>query len=513
MPDEKPRSGAADWSERLEDLERRRGFARGMGGEEKLARRRAAGRLDARARIETLLDEGSFLELGTLVGGVGDSGAAPIPADALVAGMGRVEGRPVLVGAEDFTVLGGSIGPGASDKRTRLAQWAAQERVPLVMLLEGAGHRLTNALRPRGRSPNDLQALAELSGIVPTVSVVLGPSAGHGALTAPLSDFCVMVEGAALFTAGPPLVEAALGQKVTKEELGGTLVQVDASGVAHNRAASDEDALALVRHYLSHFPSNAWQAPPTSAGGDAGPRRLDAILDLLPVDDRRPYPMRELIRLVCDAGSVLEIQPDHGSALVTCLAFLGGQSVAVVANDPSVRGGSVDVDAALKGSHFIEVVGAFQLPVIFLADNPGVMAGTAAERAGVLRAAARMFAAQHRLRSPKFSVTLRKAFGFGSSLMAMNPFDHQTLSIALPGATLGAMPAASGGAAAKLGADDQQAVEAAEMGGSYAIASGMAFDEIIDPRDLRDVLLRGLELASARQQGPFEPVVRFGTLP
>ena len=281
-----------------------------MGGEEKLLRQRQGGRMDARARIDALLDPGSFLELGTLVGGIPEPGGPPTPADALVAGMGSIQGRPVVVGAEDFTTLGGSIGPGAADKRTRLAQWARQERVPLVMLLEGAGHRLTNTLRPRGRGPNDLQGLADLSGIVPTVCVVMGPSAGHGALTAPLMDFVVMVEGAALFSAGPPLVEAAVGQKVTKEELGGTAVHVETSGVAHNRAADDAEALATVRRYLAYFPSNAWQAPPCNEEGDVDPRRLETVLDLLPPDDRQPYPMRELIEEVCDRGSVMEIQPE-----------------------------------------------------------------------------------------------------------------------------------------------------------------------------------------------------------
>ncbi len=502
-----------DWDAMLADLERRQREARAMGGPEKLERRRAEGRLDARARVEHLLDPGSFSELGTLVGGLREPGAPATPADALVAGMGRIEGCPVLVGSEDFSVMGGSIGPGAADKRYRLTQLAAQERVPLVMLLEGAGHRLTNALRPRGRGPNDLQGLAALSGLVPTVCVVMGPSAGHGALTAPLMDFVIMVEGAALFSAGPPLVEAAIGQKVSKEELGGTRVHVDQSGVAHNRAPDDAAALEIARRYLSYFPRNSGEAPPRRDGNDTGERRLDSILQLLPADDRRPYKMRRLVDLICDEGSVLEIQPSYGPAMVTALAFLGGRAVAIVANDPATRGGSVDSPAALKASRFLEVVGAFHLPVVFLADNPGVMAGTAAERAGALRAAARMFAAQYRLQGPKISVTLRKAFGFGSSIMAMNPFDHQTLSLALPGVSLGAMPARGGGAAAKVGDGTQAELDSAESGGPYAIANGMGFDEIIDPRELRNALLRGLELASGRDSGPFAPVPRFGALP
>ena len=200
-----------DWDELLKDLQDRRDTARAMGGSERLEQQRRDGRLDARARIDRLLDDETFVELGTLVGSVHRGVVPPVPADGLIAGHGLVDGRPVLVGAEDFTVMGGSIGRGTTAKRQRLAELAAQERVPLVMLLEGAGERTQNAFELRGRAPNDLQTLAHISGLVPTVAAVMGPSAGHGALTAPLMDFVVMVEGASLFSAGPPLVKQATG--------------------------------------------------------------------------------------------------------------------------------------------------------------------------------------------------------------------------------------------------------------------------------------------------------------
>ncbi len=484
-----------------------------MGGPARLEKRRAEGRLDARERVARLLDPGSFVEIGALAGRSRD-GDPPAPADALVAGSGRIEGRPVLVGAEDFTVQGGSIGPAGADKRYRLTQLAAQERVPLVFLLEGAGHRMTNALEPHGRTPNDLQGLADLSGLVPTVCVVMGASAGHGALAAPLMDFTVMVEGAALFTAGPPLVKAAIGEDVDKETLGGTAVHLETSGVAHNGAADDAAALDLARTYLRYFPSNAWQAPPRITDSPTGaPRSLDAILGLVPPDSRRPYSMRSVLELLVDERTLLEVQPAHGASLVTALAFLGGHAVALVANDPSVRAGTVDAAAAGKGARFLETVGAFRLPVVFLADNPGVGAGSRAERDGALRAAARLFAAQHRLRSPKLHVTLRKAFGFGSSVMAMNPFDDQTLSLAFPGATLGAMPAGSGGDASKADDETRAALEAAELDGTYRSAGSLAYDDVIDPRTLRDRLIQGLDLAAGRAADVRAPLGRIGSLP
>ena len=277
------------WQPLLDDLDARHAEARGMGGPERLERQREGGRLDARQRVARLLDPDSFVELGALTGTV-QRGVSPVaPADALVAGHGTIDGRPVLVGAEDFTVMGGSIGLATSAKRHRLTQLAEQERVPLVMLLEGAGDRAQNAFERRGRAPNDLQALVALSGLVPTVCVVMGPSAGHGALTAPLMDFVVMVEGAALFSAGPPLVQAAIGEEVTKEELGGTPVHTVVSGVAHNQAPDDAAALDLVRQYLSYLPSNAWTQPPAVTGDDTGPRRLD--------EPPRPDPGRSATRL------------------------------------------------------------------------------------------------------------------------------------------------------------------------------------------------------------------------
>ncbi|WP_341643811.1 acyl-CoA carboxylase subunit beta [Thauera sp. SDU_THAU2] len=485
-----------EWGPILQGLQQRRAAAEAMGGEDKVQRHRAGGKLDARQRLERLFDAGTFVELGAFVGGMAGEDGAAIPADALVAGFGKVDGRPVLAGAEDFTVLGGSIGDGAADKRYRLTQLAAQERVPLVFMLEGAGHRLTNS--HAGRRPNDLQGLADLSGQVPMVCLVMGAAAGHGALTAPMSDFVVMTEAASMFAAGPPLVKAATGEAVSKEQLGGPQVHVAASGVAHNLAADDEAAIGLARRYLSYFPSNAWERPARKTEGDVGERSLDGILDLVSPNSRKPYRMRKVLQLLADEGSLLEIQPKFGASVVVALARLGGRSVGIVANDPSVMAGTIDADGADKATHFMDVAGAFHLPMIFLADNPGVMSGTRAEQSGALRHAARMFVAQRRLQVPKLHVTLRKAFGFGSSIMAMNPFDGQTLSLAFPAVTLGSSPAASGADSAKLDEATRARIEAEQAGGSYQLADRMVYDDVIDPRELRNALLRGLELGEGR---------------
>ena len=505
MSDEAPGGGRPnEWTATLDDLRERRSASRAMGGAERLAKHRAAGKLDARARIDHLLDAGSFQELGTLVGG------AEAPADAIVTGSGRVDGRPVMVAAEDFTVKAGTISQAANAKRYRVAELALLDRVPLVMILEGAGYRAGGGTH--ARTPTDLLAQARCSGRVPLVTAVLGASAGHGALVAPMSDFAVMSEQAAIFTAGPPVVLESLGESVTKEDLGGPSVAV-ASGLVHNAAADDRAALDQVRAYLRYFPSSAWSYPPDAAGGDTGARLVPEMLDVVPRNGRRLYDMHAVVDLVFDRSSCFEVQPEFGKSVLCILARLGGHPVAVVANQPRVLAGSVDVDGADKAAHFVTVADSFHLPLVFLADNPGVLPGRASERRAILRSGARMFAAQTLATVPKLHVTLRKAYGFGSMVMGMIGFDAQSSVFALPGATLGAMGAAAMSRATGADADVAEGMRRAELETSYRSAGTLGFDELIDPREIRNVLLHALERALHRRQAAPGPVARVGILP
>ena len=497
--------GAGEWDATLADLEQRRALGRAMGGEERLAKHRAAGKLDARARIDHLLDPGSFLELGTLVGG------PDLSADAIVMGSGRIDGRPVMVAAEDFTVKAGTISQAANSKRYRVAEIAVLDRVPLVMILEGAGYRADG--RSHARTPTDLLAQARCSGRVPLVTAVLGASAGHGALVAPMSDFAVMSNHASIFTAGPPVVFESLGETVTKEDLGGPAVAI-ASGLIHNAAADDGAALDLVRAYLSYFPSSAWSHPAADLdGADVGPRLVPEILDIVPRNGRKVYEIRDVIDVVFDDSSWFEVQPEFGRSVVCALARLGGHPVAVIANQPRVLAGSIDVDGADKAAHFIAVADSFHLPLVFLADNPGVMPGSASERRGILRSGARMYAAQTVATSPKFEVTLRKAYGFGSMVMGMIGFDGQSSVFAFPAATMGAMGAAAMSRATGADVDEAERLRTAELEASYRSASSLGFDELIDPREIRHVLLHSLERALFRRQAPAEPVARVAITP
>jgi acetyl-CoA carboxylase carboxyltransferase component len=492
------------WPTVLDQLAQRRDSARAMGGEERLQKHHSSGKLDARARIAHLLDAGSFRELGTLVGG------DDAPADAVVIGAGRVEGRPVMVAAEDFTVKAGTISQASNSKRYRVAELAVLDRVPLVMMLEGAGFRADG--RHTARTPTDMLAQAQCSGRVPLVTAVLGSSAGHGALVAPMCDFTVMTRQAAIFTAGPPVVLESLGETISKEDLGGPAVAL-ASGVIHNVADDDHSALDQVRTYLRYFPSSAWSYPPHDDAGDTGPREVTELLDLVPRNGRRGYDMRKVIDVVFDAGSRFDVQPEFGRSMICALCRLGGHPVAVVANQPMALAGAIDADGADKASHFITVADSFHLPLVFLSDNPGVLAGSVSEQRGILRKGARMYAAQYLATTPKFEVTLRKAYGFGSMVMGMIPFDGQSGVFAFPGATMGAMGAAAMSRATGSDPDEADRLRTMEVEASFRSAKTLGFDELIDPRETRNVLLESLERALYRRQAAAEPVARIGIMP
>jgi len=496
---------ADGWKEVLDDLARRRETSRAMGGDERLRKHREAGKLDVRARIAYLLDDGSFQELGTLVGG------SEAPADAIVMGSGRVDGRPVMVAAEDFTVMAGTISAAANAKRHRVAAIAAHDRVPLIMMLEGAGYRADG--KPHvAPTPTDMLAQARCSGRVPLVTAVLGPSAGHGALVAGISDFAVMSAHASIFTAGPPVVLESMGEEITKEDLGGPGVALK-SGLIHNGAADDQGALDLVRAYLRYFPSSAWSYPPHYDGDDAAPRAVPEILDIVPLNGRRAYDMRKVIDVVFDAGSRLEVQPEFGRPVICALARLGGHPVAVIANQPLALAGSIDADGAEKAAHFITVADSFHLPLVFMSDNPGVLPGSKSEKEAILRKGARMYAAQTMATSPKLEVTLRKAYGFGSMVMGQIPFDGQSAVFAFPGVTMGAMGAAAMSRSRGSDEDEAAMLREAELKASYRTARSFGIDELIDPTETRNVLLHSLERAVNRRQAAAEPVARIGITP
>ena len=422
------------WKETLEDLDLRRERSRAMGGPERLAKHHGKGKLDARARLDHLLDKGTFREFGTLVGG-------EVAADGIVAGSGLIDGSPVMVGAEDFTTLAGSIGPGGNSKRYRLAELALRDRIPLVMLLEGAGFRPSG--EHYGRTPTDLLAQAQCSGKVPMVG---GPARPVGRARRAGGA------GVRLHHHEPP------GRDLHRGSAGRERVDRRGDFEGGPRRAARRPGQRRDPQRRRRRRGGARRHPPVPvvlpvervvvsavAPDDEAsePRSTPELLDIVPRDNRRVYDMRAVLDVVFDDRGWFEVQPKFGPAMICALAHLGGHPVAVVANQPQVLAGSIDADAADKAAHFITVADSFHLPIVFLADNPGMLPGSRSERTGVLRSGARMFAAQTAATTLKLHVTLRKAYGFGSMVMSLLGFDDQVATFAYPGATMGAMSAAA----------------------------------------------------------------------
>ena len=386
------------WEPELDELRRREKLARRMGGEERVERQHASGRLTVRERIERLFDEGTFHETGALAGRgtYGDDGELTefLPANTIV-GQGRIDGRRAVVQGDDFTVRGGAADAAIWEKAVYAERMAHDLRLPLVRLVDGTGGGgSVKTLEQMGFSyvpplPGFELVVKNLS-IVPVVAAALGPVAGLGAARVVCSHFCVIVKDTAqLFVAGPPVVAmAGMGETPDKEELGGARLQARA-GAVDNIAADEDDALEQMKRFLSYLPANVWEAPPANEASDPADRREEELLSIVPRDPRRPYKMRRVLEAVLDAGSVFEIGAAFGRPTITCLARLGGRPVGVLASDPEHYGGGVTADAAEKTARFVDMCDQFHLPVVNFVDVPGFVIGTDAERAGTIRRGSR----------------------------------------------------------------------------------------------------------------------------
>jgi len=508
-------------------LQERKRQATDMGGAEKVQRQHQRGKLAARERIDYLMDEGSFQEYGMLADRLGwRPGQQITPADAVITGFGTVNGRTTGVVAEDATVLGGSTGLGANiRKRLRMTELATQERVPLVWLFDGAGARSQDlAYKPEGL-PNvdNFLAIGRLSGVAPQVGVVMGGCAGMPALEASMLEFLIMVRGTAMLAAGgPPVVLTSIGLKVSKEELGGADVHCRISGVADNPADSERDALDMVKAYLSYLPQNAWEFPPKMDTGGSIEPDTGRLLDLIPASLRKSYDMKQVIDCIVDRDSFFEIKPLFAPNMITGLARLNGETVGIIANQPCTLSGAITAKAGQKERHFIDLCTAFHIPLVFLVDVPGVMTGPESEREGALRAGLSVAYALAWSNVPKFTVVLRKAFGFGGSAMC-GYGARQTLTLAWPTADFSSLPIDAAIEAAHAGeletAEDPQALLAklkAEyelFAGAYPAAADFNVDDVIDPRETRKRLIQALSLSLNRRSQPAEPATRRGIMP
>ncbi len=509
----------------VEDLNARRAVIALGGGEERVAKQHAAQKLTARERLGLLVDDGSWVELG-MHGRPHFSQRAmdgvDAPADGVITGYGRIDGRLAAVVAYDFTVMAGAMGMTGELKVARLRELALTKRIPLIWLLDSAGARIQEAVGSLFAGSGDLfREQVVMSGVIPQVAAVMGPCAAGTAYIPGLADFVPIVRGrGSMALAGPHLVRAAVGEDVTAEELGGSRVHTRRSGVADLEVADDQECIAQIKRYLSYMPSHCEQEPPVVACTDPVDRVEESLLDVLPDSNRKPYDMYEVIRAIVDDGQWFDLKPQWARSVITCLARFGGRPAGIVANQPRQLGGILDNDSADKAARFINLCNAYGIPLVYLMDVPGFMVGTRVEEQGIIRHGAKMLYATANATVPKLTVILRKAYGAGYYVMCGRAYEPD-LILAWPSAEISVM-----GAEGAVEIVFRKQVEAAEDPAAkraelieayrkiidvYIAAGNDMIDDVIDPRQTRAHICRGLEMAAGKRvQRPWK---RGGIVP
>jgi len=499
-------SGSTQQTERLAEAMARALAGRGEAAEQRLAQQ---GKLPVRQRLELLLDPGSFVEDGLLANAL----AEDLPADGVVTGRGAVLGRPVCVAANDPTVKAGSWGARTVEKLVRLTEYALAHELPVFWLVDSAGARITDQVElfPGRRGAGRIfYNQVRLSGKVPQICCLFGPSAAGGAYIPAFCDVVFMVEGnASMYLGSPRMAEMVVGERTTLEEMGGARMHCTVSGCGDNLVPDDAAAIEAARQYFSYLPGN-WREDPPLAVPEEPVRPFDA--DLLPADPREAYDVHRVIEAVVDEGSFFELKPAFAPELVVGWARLAGHPVGILANNPAVRGGVLFVDSADKAARFIWCADAFNVPLVFLADVPGFMIGSAVERQGIIRHGAKMITAVSEATVPKLCVILRKAYGAGLYAMAGPAFEPDA-TLALPTAEIAVMgPEAAVNAvyANKIAAIEDPAAREAfveERRREYQadvdllrLASDLVIDAVVPPERLREELVARLATAAGKDR-------------
>ncbi len=516
-----------DMGEATDDLRSKKDGAREMGGPERVARQHGAGKLTVRERLDLLFDPETFTEFGLLAHHQSSSpqmqGKAT-PADGLVCGLGRIDGRRACVIAYDFTVMAGSIGMVGELKATRMRELALRERIPIVWLIDSAGARIQEAAGSMFARTGDLfKEQVHMSGVVPQVSAMMGPGAAGTAYIPGLADFVPMVRGTSnMALGGPHLVKAAVGEEVTAEDMGGSAVHTKQSGVADLEVANDEECLQAVRRYLSFFPSSNGERPPRRDTDDPMTRRSDDLVDIVPANPRQAYDVRKVVASIVDDGDFFALKPDWAKNLVTGLARFGGRPCGIVAKQPMILGGALDVNAADKAARFVWLCDAFHIPLVFLMDCPGFLVGSAVEKQGIIRHGAKMLFAVAEATVPKVTVVLRKGYGAGYYVMNGRAYEPDMI-VAWPTAEISVM-----GPEGAVNIIFRKQIESAaeedrdtvrgdliqmvrDQINPYVAAGWSFVDDLIDPADTRTVISRALEFSEGKTVE--RPWRKHGVLP
>jgi acetyl-CoA carboxylase carboxyltransferase component len=498
------------WQKEVDEIARRGALAEQMGGPEKLKKQKADGKLNARQRIVGLVDKGSFREVGKLGGAAtyDDKGelSAFLPSN-MIFGRAKIEGRPVVIQSDDFTVRGGAADAAIHGKLVQAEKMAGEYRMPLVRMIEGTGGGgSVKTLETMGHTyvPEvpGFELMVDNLSIIPIVALGLGPVAGLGAGRLVMSHYSILVKGMSqLFVAGPPVV-AAVGEKRTKEELGGSHIHAK-NGAIDDEAESEADAFARARAFLSYLPSSVHELPVRTPTKDKPDRRDPSLIDAVPRDLRNLYKVRPIIEAVFDSGSFFEIGRQHGPSIVTGFARLDGYPVAVMASDPMVLGGLWTAATARKVERFVDLADTFHLPIVHMVDNPGFMIGRKAEEDGTIRYGSRAMMAVYQSKVPIAVVVMRKAYGMGGSAPAN--LSRTKWRFAWPSGDWGSLPISGGLEAAYRGeleaSDNPKALlkditeRLNRVRSPFRTAEKFGIEDIIDPRDTRPMLCEFIEAA------------------
>jgi len=511
--------------EKVAELRRRKEAAKLGGGPERIAAQKAKGKLSARERIALLVDPDSFVELDVHVTHrTSDFGMAEkrVPGDGVITGHGTIHGRVVYVFSQDFTVFGGSLGEMFAQKVTKIMDLALKTGAPIIGLNDSGGARIQEGVISLGGYAEMFWRNVQASGVVPQISVILGPCAGGAVYSPAMTDFIVMTKGTSyMFITGPEVIKTVTGEDVTFDQLGGAMAHAAKSGVAHLVAGSEPEALELVRKLLSYMPQNNVDDPPFAETGD-DPSRQDAELDeLVPEDPDKPYDMRDVIARVVDRDSFLEIQGEWAQNIVVGFARLAGHAVGVVGNQPKVLAGVLDIDSSTKAGRFVRFCDAFNLPLVTFVDVPGFLPGTAQEHGGIIRHGSKLLYAYSEATVPKLTVITRKAYGGAYDVMASKHI-RADFNFAWPSAEIAVM--GPEGAVQIIfkkeieAAEDPKAKEAelvAEYKRTFANpykAAEMGYiDDVIEPHETRPRLVSAL--LAARTKRETRPNRKHGNIP
>jgi propionyl-CoA carboxylase beta chain len=487
------------------------------GGMERIDAQHKRGRLTARERIDLLLDKGSFRELDSFaVHRSADFGLEQqkYMTDGVVTGWGTIDERLVYIYSQDFTVIGGSLGEVHAAKICKIMDMAMKNGAPIIGLNDSGGARIQEGVVSLAGYADIFLRNTLMSGVVPQISVIMGPCAGGAVYSPALTDFIIMVRNSSyMFITGPDVVKAATNEEVTSEQLGGADVHMEVSGVCHLAADTEPDALYLIRKMLAYLPQNNMEDPPFTATDDDPLRMDDALDSIVPDDPSKPYDMREAIRMIVDNGQFFEIQDAYAENIIIGYARLGGHSVGIVANQPDVLAGVLDIKASEKGARFVRFCDAFNIPIITFEDVPGFLPGTDQEHGGIIRCGAKLLYAYCEATVPKLTVVTRKAYG-GAYCVMSSKHIRGDVNLAWPSAEIAVM--GPDGAVnvvfrKELTQAEDPAKRRAELIEEYTekfanpyVAAARGFiDDVIEPRETRPRLINALEmLANKRDTNP-----------